>query len=124
MKKLIYMFIGCITLALGAIGTAVPVLPTVPFLLCSTFCFAKSSQRLYTWFTGTKLYKDNLESYVKTGGMTKQAKMRIMMAVSLTMAVGFGIMFSKAIYLPCMILMTVWVCHVLYFVFGIKTIKA
>ncbi len=123
MKKIIYITSGFAALVLGALGTVLPILPTVPFLLRAAFCFAKSSRRLHTWFTGTKLYKDNLESYVKTGGMTKGAKIRIMATVSLTMAVGFGIMFSKAIYVPCMILAAVWVVHVLYFVYGIKTIK-
>jgi len=37
-----------------------------------------SHEKLHRWFTGTKLYKNNLESYVKGQGMTWKTKIRIM----------------------------------------------
>lgn len=40
------------------------------------FCFARSSERLHNWFTGTKLYQNNLESYVKGKGMTRKTKVK------------------------------------------------
>ena len=64
-KKLLYVILGCIGLALGAVGAVLPLLPAFPFLLLAAFCFAKSSEKLHRWFTGTKLYKNNQESYVK-----------------------------------------------------------
>lgn len=36
--------------------------------------FAKSSKKLDSWFKGTKLYKDNLETYVKGQGMTNNVQ--------------------------------------------------
>ena len=68
LKKLIYVILGCVSLALGAIGTVLPILPTVPFLLLSAFCFSRSSEKLDAWFKGTKMYKNNLETYVKEIG--------------------------------------------------------
>ena len=53
--------------------------------------------------------------------MTKNAKIRIMTVVTLTMLVGF-IMMSK-VPVGRIILAIVWICHVLYFVFGIRTIE-
>lgn len=88
-KKMLYAGLGCVGVALGALGAAVPLLPAFPFLLLAAFCFAKSSERLHNWFIGTKLYKNNLESYVKGRGMTWKTKIRIMAMVTLTMAVGF-----------------------------------
>ncbi|EKC78787.1 hypothetical protein LEA_03121 [human gut metagenome] len=73
-KKLLYVILGCIGLALGAVGAVLPLLPAFPFLLLAAFCFAKSSEKLHRWFTGTKLYKNNLESYVKGQGMTGRPK--------------------------------------------------
>ena len=54
-KKLLYVILGCIGLALGAVGAVLPLLPAFPFLLLAAFCFAKSSEKLHRWFTGTKL---------------------------------------------------------------------
>lgn len=120
MKKIIYTVLGCIGLGLGAIGAVLPILPTVPFLLLAAFCFAKSSERLHSWFIGTKLYKENLESYVNGKGMTWRTKIRIMLTVTVLMSVGF-LMMSR-VPVGRIILAVVWVLHVLYFLFGVRTI--
>ena len=122
LKKGICMAAGGISLGLGALGTVLPILPTVPFLLLAAFCFAKSSQRLHTWFIGTKLYQKNLESYAEGRGMTRKTKLTILGSVTLLMGVGFLMM--RAVPVGRAILAVVWVLHVIYFVFGVKTIPA
>lgn len=121
MRKIIYMVVGSISLGLGVVGTILPILPTVPFLLLAAYCFAKSSKRLHNWFVSTKLYKDNLESYVKGQGMTRATKIRIMVTVTVLMSIGFAMM--HAVVLGRMVLACVWVFHVIYFAFGVKTVK-
>lgn len=120
-KKMLYAGLGCVGVALGALGAAVPLLPAFPFLLLAAFCFAKSSERLHNWFVGTRLYKNNLESYVKGRGMTWKTKIRIMAMVTLTMAVGFLMM--GRVPVGRIILACVWVFHIFYFVFGVKTLN-
>lgn len=90
--------------------------------MLATVSFAKSSEKLHTWFINTKLYKDNLEDYVAGRGMTKATKIRIMVTVTLLMSFGFFMMFRKSLYVPCMILGGVWLFHILYFALGVKTI--
>ena len=119
-KKLIYIIIGSVCLGLGAIGAVIPILPTVPFLLVSAYCYAKSSKKLNNWFRGTKLYKNNLESYVEGKGMTKKTKIKIMLMVTVLMLIGFAMM--HAVVVGRIVLAIVWVFHVIYFVFVIKTI--
>lgn len=121
LKKILYVVVGCISVALGAVGAVLPLLPSFPFLLLAAFCFARSSQRLHNWFTGTKLYKNNLESYVKGKGMTRKTKIKIMVTVTVLMSIGFVMM--DQVPVGRMVLAAVWVFHVLYFVFGVKTIK-
>ena len=124
MKKYLYMMVGCISLGLGALGSLIPVLPTVPFLMLAAFSFARSSERLHNWFVSTKLYQDNLADFVAGKGMTRKTKVRIMITVTLLMSVGFVMMGLKGIVTGCVILGCVWVLHILYFTFGIKTIPA
>ena len=121
-NKLLWMILGFITLALGTIGTALPMLPTVPFFMLATFSFGKSSERLHTWFKGTKLYKDNLEDFVTKKAMTRKAKCRIMMTITLLMCIGLVTMGLKGIMTGCIVLSIIWVFHVVYFWFGVKTI--
>ncbi len=120
-KKVIYITIGCIGLALGAVGAVLPLLPAFPFLLLAAICFGKSSERLDRWFKNTKLYKNNLESFVKGQGMTWKTKIKIMITVTVLMTIGF-IMMNQMI-VGRIILTCVWVFHIFYFIFGIKTTK-
>ena len=119
MKKIIYIVVGCIGVGLGALGAALPLLPAFPFLMLAAFCFGRSSERLNNWFIGTKLYKNNLESFVKGKGMTRATKIRIMLIVTVTMAIGFAMM--GRVPVGRWILAAVWVGHILYFLFGVKT---
>ena len=116
-KKAFFIILGCISLGVGAVGAVMPMLPAFPFLMLAAFCFAKSSKRLHTWFINTKLYKNNLESYVAGKGMTKATKFRIMATITCLMAFGFTMMWLKSLYIPCAILGAVWLFHILYFVF-------
>lgn len=123
MKRVLWIILGCIGVGLGAVGAVLPLLPAFPFLLLAAFSFAKSSERLHTWFINTKLYKNNLESYVTHRAMTLRTKRRVMLTVTLLMAFGFTMMFLKELYLPCGILAGVWVFHIVYFIFGIKNLE-
>ena len=118
MKKILYILIGCISLGLGIIGVILPILPTVPFVLLAAFCFARSSERLDGWFKSTKLYREN---NIKSG-MTKQAKVRIMCSVTLLMSIGFIMMGLRGIVVGNVILLVVWIFHMVYFTFGVKTV--
>lgn len=101
LKRLFFLILGCVCLALGCVGIVLPVLPTVPFFLATVFCFANSSEKLHAWFLGTELYQKHLDSFVKKTGMTAQTKAGILMSVTLLMAVGFFLMLRKALYIPC-----------------------
>ncbi len=122
MKRALYLVLGCLGLGIGAIGVVLPMLPAFPFLMLAACCFAKSSKKLEDWFKGTKLYKENLEDYVSGKGMTKKSKVRIMVMVTALMSVGFMMMGLKGITGGCVVLGLIWLFHLGYFIFGIKTI--
>lgn len=118
MKKILYMIVGCVSIILGIVGVVLPILPTVPFVLLAAFCFARSSERLDGWFKNTKLYKEN---NIKSG-MTKRVKMRIMCSVTLLMSIGFVMMGLRGIVVGNVVLLIVWIFHMVYFMFGVKTV--
>jgi len=122
MKKFLYIILGCVGVGVGAFGAVVPMVPAFPFLMLAAVCFARSSEKLDLWFKNTKLYKDNLEDFAAGKGMTKKTKVRIMVTVTLLMSIGFIMMGLKGIVTGCVVLGFVWVLHLMYFIFGIKTI--
>ena len=121
-KKIFFVVLGCVGVGLGAIGAVVPLIPAFPFLLMAAFCFAKSSEKLHNWFINTKLYKNNLESYVQGRGMTWPTKIRIMITVTLLMSIGFFMMHRVPV--GRIVLACVWAFHIIYFIFGVKTLKS
>ena len=116
--KLFWIVLGFIGFGIGTVGVVVPLLPSFPFYMLTLFAFAKSSDRLHKWFISNKLYKKNLESFVNKKGMTVKTKIRIMACVTLVM--GFGFLMMKNVPVGRIILAIVWVCHMIYFVFGVK----
>ncbi len=124
LQRLLFLILGCICLGIGCVGIVLPILPTVPFFLLTVFCFAKSSQKLHDWFVGTKMYKKHLESFIQKRGMTLKTKVSIIIPVTVLMGFGFFMMMRKNILVPSIILAAVWLCHIVYFIFGVKTIQA
>lgn len=121
-KKFFWIALGCVGVGLGAVGTVVPMMPTFPFLMLAAFSFGKSSEKLDRRFRQSKLYKNNLEDYVAGRGMTWKAKIRIMITITILMSIGFAIMGTKGAVIGCIVLSGVWIFHILYFCFGVKTI--
>lgn len=121
MKKKLLCAAGIILTAIGAVGTVVPLLPAFPFLMGAMFCFARSSDKMNAWFLNTSLYKNHLESYVKKRAMTIKTKLTL--STSLTMAMAIGFFAMHRIPVGQIILVIVWMFHIMFFIFGIKTLK-
>lgn len=119
--RMIWIALGFVCLGLGTVGIVLPLLPTVPFYMATLFCFAKSSKKLHNWFTGTKLYKKHLDSFVKQRAMTRGTKVRIMGTVTVIMAISCLCMKNVPAGQVC--IAVVWVWHLFYFLLRIKTIK-
>lgn len=123
LRKAIYIILGCIGLILGAVGVIVPMLPAFPFLLLAAFGFARGSECLHSWFISTRLYKNNLETYVRGQGMTRRTKHRIIASVTVLILISMSILAICELYWVWSILIAVWAFHILYFVFGVKTLE-
>ncbi|WP_311396720.1 YbaN family protein [Lancefieldella parvula] len=122
-KRIAFVVLGCISLALAALGVVLPILPTVPFLALAAFCFAKSSDRLNNWLNNTKFYQNNLADFKAGKGMTIKTKVRILVTVTLVMTVGLTAMLMKGVIVGSIVLVIVWLSHIYYFGFKVKTLE-
>ena len=118
--KYIYIAFGFIFFALGAIGTTIPILPTVPFLLLASACFAKGSDRINHWFHNTTFYKNHLEKFERNRAMTMKSKLSIMIPVGIILIFCFFRM--ENIYGRISILVLLAIKYYV-FLFKIGTIK-
>ena len=119
--KLLWLMIGIVSMVLGAIGVVLPVLPTTPFLLLASFCFAKGSDRFHKWFIGTKLYKKHLESFVTSRSMTLKTKLCILLPASAMLILA---MLAMSNIYGRVLMVFLIIFKYIYFFTRIETVKA
>jgi hypothetical protein len=117
--KYLFIALGFLCVAIGAVGVVLPILPTTPFLLVASFCFAKGSKRFSTWLKGTRLYKNNLESFEKSRSMTLKTKLCILIPVTILLLIAFFAMHNLPGRITIGVLLAI---KYYYFLFKIKTI--
>lgn len=118
--KIVYFIIGIISLGLGLLGIALPILPTTPFLLLATVALAKSSTRMHTWLTNAGFYKKHMSEFVTNRSMTLETKVKILAFASTLLIVSFCLV--DVIYARISII-AVMIFKYYYFFARIKTIR-
>lgn len=118
--KILFLILGFLCMGIGAIGVVLPVLPTTPFLLLAAFFLARGSSRFHSWFISTKLYKNNLESFVSSRAMTMKTKLSILLPASAMLIV--AMIFMDHIHLRIFIVILIFVKYY-YFIFRIRTVR-
>jgi uncharacterized membrane protein YbaN (DUF454 family) len=76
---------GFVFVGLAGLGTVLPVLPTVPFLLVAAACFARSSARFYHWLLSNRVFGPVIRDWRETRSIPLRAKIS---AISLVVLVG------------------------------------
>ena len=117
--RVICIILGFICLGIGVVGIILPILPTTPFLLLTSFFFMKGSKRFNDWFLSSKIYKKYLENFSKNKVMTIYGELILLSFVSLLL---FMTMFILNNLTVSIILMILVILKYTYFIFKIKTV--
>lgn len=89
LKKYIFIILGSLFLTLGIIGIFLPVLPTTPFLLLTSFFYLKSSKRLHNWLINHKVFGEYIYNYITYKGVKKKDKIKSLILLYLTLSISF-----------------------------------
>ncbi len=73
-KKYLLIFLGSLSLVLGIIGIFLPLLPTTPFLLLASFCYVRSSEKLYNWLINHKIFGNYIYCYLTYKAIPRKTK--------------------------------------------------
>lgn len=80
-------------MALGAIGLALPLMPTVPFLVAAAFCFERGSPKLHAWILNHPRFGPPLVDWNKHRVIRWPAK--IVATVGLSISCGYTVLLAE-----------------------------
>lgn len=97
---MVYLLSGLIAVALGAIGAFLPILPTVPFLLLATFCFARSNPAWERRMIEHPRFGPSIMAWRERRAIGRRAKMSALLALAASAAAGLLTLASPWCYIP------------------------
>ena len=119
LKKIGLIALGTISLAIGIIGIFLPLIPTTPLLLLTSYCYISSSEKLSEKFMNTKIYDKYVRNVHEEGQMTLKGKLMLTIPVSLLLLFMFITIKSPIMRV---VIVVMWVTKVVFFT-KMKTIK-
>ena len=72
---------GWTAFGLGIIGIALPLLPTVPFMLLAAFCFARGSERFHDWLVHHPRFGPAIRDWRDNGAISPAGKRAAVIAI-------------------------------------------
>ncbi len=72
--KVFWFITGALSVVLGVVGMALPLLPTVPFLLLAAFSFARSSPAFHDWLVEHPRLGQPILDWRAHGAIRRRAK--------------------------------------------------
>lgn len=89
MMRHFWLGIGWLFVGLGVIGIALPVMPTVPFLLVAAWAFARSSPALRQRILDHPTYGPSVRAWQERGAVGRLAKLWAISAMTAGVAISW-----------------------------------
>ncbi|MEE2769169.1 MAG: YbaN family protein [Actinomycetota bacterium] len=90
--RILWLFLGCISVGLGGIGIFLPGLPTTVFMIVGASCFARSSPRFERWILDLPVIGPAVHDYRSGLGMPRRAKKLAVTSIFLMCALSAGLL--------------------------------
>lgn len=116
----LYKSLGFFFIGLGMIGVFLPLLPTIPFLLLSAACFAKSSERWHQWLLSNRIFGPMIIDWQERKCITRSTK--IFAIAMVVLFGGYSIIFLLT-DIKFKILCILLIATGLFFIFRLKVCK-
>ncbi len=101
-KRVLYLFLGGSSFAMIFVGLAIPGIPTVPFVMASSYYLARSSRRLHGMLARSSTFGPIVVEWSKHQGLSRMSKAKL---AGLT-AIVVGISFLLVPLTPLVLIMT------------------
>ena len=92
MVRPLYFTVGLLSVMLGVIGIALPLMPTVPFLVLAAFCFARSNPRLEARLLDHPHYGPHIRLWRERGAISRTGKWAATIAFAASIIFSFSLL--------------------------------
>jgi uncharacterized membrane protein YbaN (DUF454 family) len=101
--RLVWLFLGGLSLALGGLGVFLPLLPTVPFVLLAAFCFARGHPPVEAWLLRHPSFGPHIAAWRARGAISRRGKRAALAAFAFSAALGLILLPMPWALLPALV---------------------
>ncbi len=94
--RYLFLFLGHLSLIVGAIGLLVPVMPTSPFVIIAAACYARSSERFYRALITNKYFGGDVRRWREHRCVQRRLKIASAFVLTIAFAVSAVFLVSPA----------------------------
>lgn len=88
MRRGLWTALGIVSAALGFVGLALPLMPTVPFMILAAFAFGRGSPRLRRWTIEHPTFGPPVRRWEEDGAISRRHKLYSVAAMGGSMVLG------------------------------------
>ena len=92
-QRAVLLLVGWASVGLGLLGVLLPLLPTTPFLLLASVCFARSSERCHRWLLTRPHLGPAIRDWEREGAIRPRTKIYATLVLALVIG-------ATAIFVP------------------------
>lgn len=89
--RTLWTIAGWLSFTLGFVGAFLPLLPTVPFMLLATYCFARGSERFHEWLITHPRFGPPILDWQERGTISRKAKIMAGITIGLTFSISVAL---------------------------------
>lgn len=90
-KRMLFVLVGTLFLAIGFVGIIIPVLPTTPLLLLAAACYLRGSERLHRWMIENRIFGEFIRNYTEGRGI--EPRQKVITLAFLWMTISFSALY-------------------------------
>ncbi|NQT31562.1 MAG: YbaN family protein [Deltaproteobacteria bacterium] len=114
LKRQLLIIAGTLSLAVGIVGIAVPLLPTTPFLLLAAGCYLRSSQRFYNWLMANRWLGAYIRNYIEGRGIPLKVKIFIIALLWVTIGISIWLVANWVVTVILLIVAAGVTLHIIF----------
>lgn len=101
-KRLLFVVAGLASVGMAYLGAILPGLPTTPWVLLASYCFARSSPRLQRWLKRSPVFGRLLHDWEEHRGIRKSVKIVAVVVVVIVVTLSITLS-SLPVWVKCVI---------------------